>query len=131
MRSELNLIGLQMELFEQFSGVAMSEDRVRGEIVGCVHEVGFCRWGFSSAAYSGLRITDNAMIDVDQAGAKQRRKGEDDGSGIASGVGNQAGVPDFFAMQLRTTVDCFRLEFCGVVGVYICKTVHSAVDMVF
>src|SRR5438270_5828475 len=110
MRSEVNLICLQLELFEQFSGVAMSKDRVRGEIIGRVHEVGLCRGGFSSSAYAGLGVADDAMIDIDQTRTNQRRKCEDDRRGIASGVRNQASAPNLIAMQLRTSVDCLCLQ---------------------
>src|ERR1700704_3646457 len=119
MWSELNLIRLQVELFEQFSGVAMSKDRVRGEIVGRVHEVGLRRRSFSSSAYSGLRVADYTVFNIDETSLEQWRKCEDDRSGIASGVGNDAGVPDFVAMQLRTSIDCFRLQLRGMFGVLV------------
>ena len=70
MWSELNLIRLQVELFEQFSGVAMSKDRVRGEIVGRVHEVGLRRRSFSSSAYSGLRVADDTVFNIDETRLK-------------------------------------------------------------
>src|SRR5258705_3663697 len=110
MWSELNLICLQMELFEQFAGVSMSEDRVCGEIVSRMHEVGLRRRSFSSSAYAGFCIADNAMIDIDQASLKQGRKCEDDRGGIASGVGNEVGLADLVAMKFRTSVDCSCLE---------------------
>ena len=130
MGSELNLICLQMKLFEQFSSVAMSKDGVRGEIIGCVHEVGLRRRSFSSAAYSGLRVADDAVFNIDEASLKQWRKRKDDRSGIASGIGNDAGVTDLVAMQLRTSIDCFCLQFCGLLGVNVCQTVDGAVDVV-
>src|SRR5580692_2539827 len=103
MWSELNLICLQMKLFQQFSSVAMSKDRVRGEIIGRVHEVGLRRRSFSGSAYSGLRIADDTVFNIDETSLKQRRKRQDDRSGVASGIGNDAGVADFVAMQLRTS----------------------------
>ena len=67
-----------MKLFEQFAGVAMSEDGVRGQIIGRVHEVSLRSGRFSSSAYAGLRVADDAMIDLDQTRLKKRRKCEDD-----------------------------------------------------
>jgi len=52
MRGELNLAGFEVELFEEFAGVAMAEDGVGGEIVGGVHEVRDCGCRFSGAAYA-------------------------------------------------------------------------------
>src|SRR5258707_14821910 len=109
MRGELNLICVKMELLEQFSGMTMSEDCVCGEIVGGVHEMGLCRRGLSSSAHSGLRIADNTVVNIDETSLKQGRQCEDNRSGIASGVGNEAGLPDLAAMQLRTSIDCLGL----------------------
>src|SRR5260370_39119355 len=131
MRCELNLICCQMKLFEQFSGMTMSEDCVRREIVSCVHEVSLCRRGLSSSAHSGLRIADDTVVNVDETSLKQGSKCEDDRSGIASGVGNEAGLPDPVAMQIRTSINCFCLQLRGMGGVYVRQTVHGAVDVVF
>src|SRR5258705_7596209 len=131
MRSELNLICCQMELFEQFAGVTMTEDCVCGEIVGGMHEMGLCRRGLSGSAHSGLCIADDTVGNVDETWLKQRRECEDDRSGIASGVGNETGLPDLFAMQLWTSIDCFCLKLRGMFGIYVRQTVHGAVDMVF
>src|SRR5580704_215212 len=131
MRGELNLIRFNMELFEQFSGVAMSEDSVRREIVCRVHEVSLGRRSFAGPAYSGLRIADNTVRNIDEPSLKQRRKCKDDGGGVASGVGNEAGLSDRVAMQLGTSIDCFFLQLFGMFGVYVRQTVHGAVPMVF
>ena len=98
MRGELNLICSKMELFEQFTGVAMAEDGICGEIVGCVHEMGLGCCCFSGSADSRLCIADDSVMNIDQTSLKQRRKGEDDRSGIASGVGNEAGLSDVVAV---------------------------------
>jgi hypothetical protein len=98
MWSELNLICLQMKLFEQLSGMTMSEDGIRREIVCGVHEVSLWRRGLSSTAYSGLCVADDTVIDIDQSRLKQRRKGEDDRGGVASGVGDKTGLLNRVAM---------------------------------
>ncbi len=109
----------------------MSEDGVCGEIISGMHEMGLCRRGLSSSAYTGLRIADDTVVNIDETSLKQGRKCEDDRSGIASGVGNEAGLPDLVAMQLRTSINCFCLQLRGMGGVYVRQTVHGAVDVVF
>src|SRR5258708_18644487 len=131
MRGELNLICCEMELLEQLSGVAMTEDRVRRKIVGGMHEVGLCRRGFSCSAHPRLGIADDTVSNVDETSLKKRRKCEDDRGGIASGVGNEAGRPDFVAMQFRTSIDCICLQSVGSFRIYVRQTVHGAVDMIF
>ncbi len=74
MRGELNLIGRQMELFEQLAGVAMAEDGVCGEVVGGVHEMSVRGWSFAGSADSGLGIADDAVLDIDEARLNQRRE---------------------------------------------------------
>ncbi len=127
---ELNLICRQMKLFEQFAGVTMTKDGVGGEIVGGMHEVRLCRCGFSGSAHTGLRIADDSVFNVDEASLKQRREREDDRGRVASGVGNQTGVPDLVAMQFRTSVDRFRLQLGGEFRVGILQPVDVTVDVV-
>ena len=117
MWSELNLICLQVELFEQFSGVAMSEDSVRREIVCRVHEVSLGRRSFAGPAYSGLRIADNTVRNIDEPSLKQRRKCKDDGGGVASRVGDETGLSNLVAMQLWASIDSFCLEFACTYGI--------------
>src|ERR1700680_1089724 len=107
----------------------MTKDGVRGEVVGGMHEMGLCRRALSSSAYAGLRIADDTVGNVDQTRLKQGRKCEDDRSGIASGVGNEAGLPDLAAMQFGATVGCFGLQFCGKLGVGIFQTVDGPIDV--
>ena len=118
-----------MELFEQFPRVAVAEDGVSREIIGGMHEVGLCRRRFSGSTHSGLCVADDTVIDIDQARLKQRCKCEDDRGGIATGVGNEAGLPDLAAMQFGTSIDCFCLQFRGSFWIYVRQTVHGTVDM--
>ena len=71
MRRELDLICCQMELLEQLAGVAMAEDRVGGEIVGGIHEVGLGGRCFAGSADSGLCVADDAVVEIDQTGLQQ------------------------------------------------------------
>ena len=75
MRGELDLIGCEMELLEQLAGVAVAEDRVGGEIVGGVHEVGLRGRGFACAADSGFGVADDAVVEIDHAGLDERGRG--------------------------------------------------------
>jgi hypothetical protein len=131
MRGELNLVCVKMELLEQFPGMTMSEDCIRGEIVSGVHEVSLCRRGLSGSAHSGLRIADDTVGNVDETSLKQWRKCEDDRSGVASGVGDETGLPDLVAMQFWASIDCFCLQLGGSFGIYVRQTVHGTVDMIF
>src|ERR1700722_5724933 len=105
MRSELDLIRSDVKLLEQFAGVAVAEDRVGGEIVGGVHEVGFGRGRFACATDSGLGIADDAVVEIDEAGLNEGSQGEDDRGGVASGVGYEACAADLVAVQFGTAVD--------------------------
>src|SRR5271168_1262830 len=126
MWGELNLVRCQMELFEHFAGVAVSEDGVCGEIVGGAHEVGVCRRGFSGSAYSRLRIADDTVVNIDQPSLQEWRECKNDGGGIASGVCNETGAADLVAMQLRASIDCFGLQRGGVLGVRVGQAVDGA-----
>ncbi len=88
---ELDLGSGEMELFEEFAGVAVVEDAVGGEVIGRVHEVGGGGRGFACAGDAGFAVGDDAAIEVGQVGAEERGEGEDDGGGIAAGVGDEAG----------------------------------------
>ena len=94
MRRELDLVGGEVELLEQLAGVAVAEDGVGGEVVGRVHEVRLGGGSFARAADAGLRVGDDAVVEVEQAGADERREREDDGGGVAAGVGDEARVCD-------------------------------------
>src|SRR5271154_2337132 len=109
MRRELNLIRFQMELFEQFAGVTMTKDRVCGEIIGGVHEVGVCRGCFSCSAHSGFCVANDAVVNINQACLEQRCESEDDRGGVAAGIGNETGLLDGVAVELGATVDSLGL----------------------
>src|SRR5665213_2725223 len=113
MRCELDLVRAEMELFEQLAGVAMAEDRIRGEVIGSGHEVGLRCGGLSCSADSGFCIADDPMIEVDYASLQQGCEREDDRGRVAAGVGHEPGSPDGVAVQLRATVDCLRLQLCS------------------
>ena len=69
----------------------MAEDVVGGEIVGRVHEVGLGGGGFAGSADAGFGVADDAMVYIDETGAEERSEGEDDGRGVAAGVGDETG----------------------------------------
>ena len=127
MRGELDLIGCEIELLEHLAGVTMAEDRVGGEIVGGVHEVRVGGWGLAGSADSRFGVADDAVVDVDHAGLEERGEGEDDGGGVAAGVGYEAGVADFVAMELGAAVYGFGLELCCVGGIGVLEFVDGAV----
>ena len=110
MRGELNLICGEVELLEQLAGVAVAEDRVGGEIVGGIHEVGLGGGRLAGAADAGFGVADDAVVEIDEAGAEERGEREDDGGGVAAGIGDEAGRGDLVAMQLGGAVDGFGLE---------------------
>jgi hypothetical protein len=62
--------------------------------------VGLGGGGLAGAADAGLGVGDDAAIEVGEAGLYQGREGEDDGGGVAAGVGDQPGVADLGAVQL-------------------------------
>src|SRR5271154_3471070 len=117
MRGELNLVCGQIELFQQFASVAMSEDSIRREIVGRMHEMRVRRRCLSSSAYAGFRIADDAMLHIDETRLNQRRQREDDRSRITSRVGNKTSLSDLIAVQFGATVDCLGLKRAGMFGV--------------
>src|SRR5580692_10152801 len=131
MRSELNLIRAKMQLLEQFAGVAMAEDRVGGEVIGGVHEVSVCRWGFSGPANPGLCIADDAVGNVYQVRLNQGREREDDGGGVAAGIGDETSVGDLVPVEFRASVDCFGLKVSRVVWVCVVELIEGAVGALF
>ena len=90
----------------------MAEDVVGGEIVGGIHEVGLGGGGFASPADAGLGVADDAVVDIDQTGAEQRREREDDGGGVAARVGDEAGAGrgELGAMEFGAAEDGLGLE---------------------
>jgi len=127
MRGELNLIRFEMELFEQFAGVAMAEDGVDGEVVGRVHEVSVCGRGFSGSADSGFCVADDAVGNIHETSLKQWREREDDGGSVAAGVGDEARVGDLVTVEFGTSVDCLGLKDGRVLGVCVVQVVDGAV----
>src|ERR1700722_19819036 len=120
-----------MKLFEQFSGVTMAEDSVGRQVVCRVHKVGVGGRGFSGSTYSGLGVPDNAVVDIDESGLKQRREREDDRGRIAARVGDQTGFADRVAVQLRAPVDCLCLQPGCRFGTYVLQMVDGAIGVVF
>ena len=116
---ELDIVCREAELFEQLAGVAMAEDGVRREVVGGVHEVGFGGRRLACAGDATLGVADDAVVDVDEACAKDWGEREEDGGGVAAGVGDETCVGDGFAVEFGTAVDGFLLDGrgCGGVGV--------------
>jgi hypothetical protein len=127
MRGELNLICAKMQLLEKFAGVAMAEDGVGGEIVGGVHEVRVCRGGFAGSTDSGLCVADDAMGHVHQACLKQGREREDDGGGVAAGVGDEACAGNLVAVELGRSIDCLGLQRGGEIWICVVQLINGAV----
>ncbi len=100
--------------------MAMAEDRVGGEVVGGVHEVGLGGGALAGAADAGLRVADDAVFEIDQAGLQQGREREDDGGRVAAGIGDEARLGDLRRVQLGRAEDGLCLELaasCGVASV--------------
>lgn len=127
MRSELNLVRGDVKLLEQLAGVAVAEDRVGGEVVSGVHEVGFGRRCFACATDSGLGVADNAVVEVNEAGLNEGSQGEDDRGAVAAGVGYEACGFDLVAMQFGAAVDGLGLEEGSVLGVGVFELVDLSV----
>ncbi len=127
MRCELNLISLQMKLFEQFARVTMSENGICREVIRCIHKVSFCRSCLASPANSRFRVADNSEFKIDQSCLKQRSESEDDGGRIASGVGNQTRYPNCVPVQFGTTVDSFDCSSAASLRIRILQPIDITV----
>jgi len=57
----------------------------------------------------------------------ERSEGEDDGGGVAAGVGDDAGTANLVAMEFRAAVDGFGLKLGGVFGVGVFEFIYGAV----
>ncbi len=130
MRGELDLVRMDVQLFEQFAGVAVAEDGVRGKVVGGVHEVGGCCRGFACAGDAGFGVADDAAVEIGELGAEDGREREDDRRGVTAGVGDEARVADRRSVQLGRAVDGFGLGFVGGRGVGVLELVDGAVGRV-
>src|ERR1700722_4864810 len=89
--------------------------------------MGFGCGCFARAADSGLGVADDAVVEIDETGLNERSQREDGRGGIASGVGDEACIADFVAMQFWATVDGFGLEDGGALGVGIFELVDVSV----
>ena len=127
MRGELDLRGGKRKLLEQLAGVAMAEDGVGREIVCGVHEVGLVGGLLAGAADAAFGVADDAVVEIDEAGAEKRRKREDNGRGVAAGVGNEARRGNLVAMKLRRAVNGLGLEGGGERGIGVGELVDGAV----
>src|SRR5271156_5187693 len=119
-----------MELLEHLAGVTMAEDRVGGEIVGGVHEVSAGSGRFAGSADSGFGVADDAVVHVDYAGLDEWGESEDDGGGVAAGIGYEARVADFVAVEFGTAVVGFGLKLRGLDGVGVVELVDGAIGIV-
>src|ERR1700691_2014298 len=97
-RRENDLAFVERDLLEQLAVVAVREDAVGGEVVGCVHEMRFGGGSLSSAADAAFGIGDNAVVEIDETGGNQRLQSKDDGGCVAAGVRNKTRVRDLRAM---------------------------------
>ena len=91
MRREDQLFRQYAKLLQNLSGVAMIEDRVGGKVLCHFNKMCFLRGLLACAGNAGLGIADHAVIQVNQSCADQRRQRQDDGRGIAAGIGHQRG----------------------------------------
>ena len=126
-RREGDLVGCDSDLLEEFSGVSMGEEAVGGEIVGGRHEMGFCGGSFARTTDAALGVGDDAGGEVDDASGDEGLDGENDGGGVAAGIGDEASITNLSAMKLGHTVDGFGLRGGGERGGFIVKFVDGAI----
>ncbi len=129
-RRELQLGVGEVELLEDFAGVTVTEDGVGGEVVGRVHEVGVGGGGFAGSGDAGFGVGDDAEGEVDEVGAEEWGQTEDDGGGVAAGVGDEAGGGDGGPVELGGAVYGFALECLRGCGVGVGELVDGAVGVV-
>src|SRR5947209_17107619 len=98
MRREDELLRQKPKLLQNFSGVAMIEYGVGRKVLRHFNEMGFLRGLFASARDAGFGVADNAMIQINQAAADERRESQDDGCGIAACIRHQRGLLQLVAM---------------------------------
>ena len=91
MRREDELFRQYAKLLQNFSGVAMVEDRVGGKVLRHFNEMSFLCGLLARTGNSRLGIADHAVIQVNQPRADQRRQRQNDGRGITAGIGYQRG----------------------------------------
>ena len=72
MRREHQLLGRQAKLLQNFSGVAMVEYGVGGEVFRHFNKMGLLRGLLARAGDAGFRIADRAKRKIQQPGARQR-----------------------------------------------------------
>ncbi len=130
MRREDDLLARELKLLEELAGVAVAEDGVGGEVVGRVHEVRGGGGRFARAGDAGFGVGDDAVVEIDDVGADERSEREDDGGGVAAGVGDEAGGFDLGGVELGRAVDGFGLELRGAVRVGVVELVDGAVGVV-
>src|ERR1700677_4203515 len=90
--------------------------------------MGLCCRCFSGAAYSRFRVADDAVVDVDKTGLKQRCKRENDRGCVATWVGYQASASYCVTMQFGAAVDSLCLQGCGKLRVSVFQAIDLTVD---
>ena len=127
MGREDELLRLELQLLQDFAHVAMPEDRVGREIVRHLDEM---RCGARLLAGPGdarLRIADYAWFELDQPTPQQRSQRENDGGGVAAGIGDQLRLGQPLTVQFRQAVDGLVGELCCCHRVCVLEAVDGAV----
>jgi len=70
------------------------------------------------------------VVEIYQTRLNEGSKGEDDGGGVAAGVGYDAGVANLVAVEFGAAVDGFGLELRGMFRVGVFELVDFAVGVV-
>lgn len=126
LRSEAELAFFKQRIHEDFGYVAVLEERVGGKVLGDFAEARF-EAGFSArAGDAGFRVADDAGIEIDGAGVDEGAEGEVGSGGVAAGIGDEAGVLDGVAEELREAVGGFGKELRG--GVFFGVPAFENVD---
>jgi len=73
MRRKYQLFRQYAQLLQNLTRMAMIEDRVGGKVLRYFHEMCFLRELFACPGNAGLGIADDAMVQVNQSCANQRK----------------------------------------------------------
>src|SRR5205823_417943 len=126
MRRERDFARAQMQLFGNFSEMAMREYAVSREIVGNGNEMrARCRF-FSCARDAGLRICDDSLVAIGEAGQQQRCETENYRSRVATRIRDDHCIRNFVAVQFGQTVHGFFGQVGGSNQVLIFESVDRA-----
>jgi len=100
MRRENYFRRREIQLLENFSGMAVAEHRVSREVVRDRNEVGPGSRFLACTGNARLRVRDDSVVAVDNSGFHQRSERQDDGSCVTAGIRNQSGGRNLLPIQL-------------------------------